>query len=286
MPINSSWPKCATCSWPTRRGTTSGSRISGTSISSRVSVRSTAARAADLKPFHVTHWLDSHPDWNGGRRNAVTALKRAFNWADTQGILTPNPLRTVEKPAARRRTSILTVTERDEILTAVHDRQFREFLTALYQTGCRPSEVARVTAADVNLELGVWVLHKHKAATRTGKPRVVYLTPEMVELSRRLVAERPTGPLFPSRKLGRPFTENAIRCRFRRLRAKLPHLKHFVCYNVRHTFATDALAYGVPAAQVAELLGHSSIRRVEQHYGHLNQKVDQMRQAAIRATEA
>lgn len=242
--------------------------------------------AAELKPFHVTHWLDAHPDWDGGRRNSVTALKRAFNWADKQGILCPSPLRTVEKPTARRRTRILTAGERDEILAAVPDRHFREFLTAMYQTGCRPSEVARVTAANVNLELGVWVIDKHKSSEKTGKPRVVYLTPEMVELSRRLIVERPEGPLFPSRKLGRPFSKNAIRCRFRRLREKLPHLRHFVCYNLRHTFATDALARGVSAAQVAELLGHSSIRMVEQHYGHLNQKVDQMRQAAIKATEA
>ena len=163
------------------------------------------------------------------------------------------------------------------------DRNFREFLTALYLTGCRPGEVARVTAADVNLELGLWVIDRHKTARKTQKPRVIYLTPEMVEMSRRLVAERPEGPLFPSRKLNRPFSKDAIRIRFRRLREKLPHLKHFVCYNVRHTYATDALANGVSAAQVAELLGHSSIRMVEQHYGHLGQKVAAMRDAAREA---
>jgi len=240
--------------------------------------------ARDLKPLHVTRWLDAHPDWDGGRRNAVTAVKRAFNWADEQGVLSPSPLRNVQKPPARRRTRILTAIEWEEILAAVPDRNFRDYLSALYQTGCRPSEVARVTAANVDLALGVWVFDKHKSAAATGKPRVIYLAPGMVEMSRRLVAERPDGPLFPSRKLGRPFSKNAVRCRFRRLRAKLPHLKHFVCYNLRHTYATDALARGVSAAQVAELLGHTSIRMVEQHYGHLGQKVDQMRDAARKAS--
>jgi integrase/recombinase XerD len=197
--------------------------------------------------------------------------------------LTPNPLRNVEKPPPRRRTRILSAEERAEILATIPDRNFRDFVFALQQTGCRPSEVARVTAANVNLNLGVWVFERHKAAAKTGKPRVVYLNPAMLELSKRLVEERPEGVLFPSRKGGRPFSKNAVRCRFRRLREKLPHLKHFVCYNLRHTSATDALANDVPAAKVAELLGHSSTRMIEQHYGHLSQKVEHMREAARKA---
>ena len=66
-------------------------------------------------------------------------------------------------------------------------------------------------------------------------------------------------------------------------RTKLPHLKHFVCYNLRHTYATDALDNGVGIAQVAELLGHTEHRMVSKHYGHLSQKVAHMRDAAAKA---
>jgi integrase len=44
-------------------------------------------------------------------------------------------------------------------------------------TGCRPGEIARVTAADVDVDRGLWVLKKHKTAKKTGKPRLVYLCP-------------------------------------------------------------------------------------------------------------
>lgn len=239
--------------------------------------------ARELKPIHVTQWLDAST-WKGGKRNAVIALKRAFNWADQQGVLSPNPLRNVQKPPATRRTRIVTPAEREEILAAVPDRNFKEFLTALYLTGCRPSEVSRVTAAIVNLDLGVWVFEEHKTGKKTGKPRIIYLSPEMVEISRRLVAERPEGPLFPSRKLNRPFSKNAIRCRFRRLRKKLPHLKGVVAYAYRHSYASAALENGVGIAQVAELLGHTDTRMVSKHYGHLDQKVAHMKDAAKRAT--
>jgi len=239
--------------------------------------------AAEMKPFHVSKWLDDHPSWTGGRRHAVIAVKRAFSWSEQQGILTPNPLRSIKADRVKRRTRVLTRPELAEILGAIRDRQFREFMQAMLETGCRPSEVARVTAADVHLDLGVWVFDKHKTSRKVHKPRVVYLTPEMVELSRRLVALYPEGPLFRGPRDKTAFTNQNIRCRFRRLREKLPHLKHFVCYNVRHTFATQALVNGVGVAQVAELLGHSSTEMVSKTYGHLADQVAHMREAARKA---
>lgn len=242
--------------------------------------------AAELKPIHVTKWLDDHPSWKGGRRHAVIAVRRAFSWADQQGVLSPNPLRALKAGRARRRTRVLSPEELSEILAVIRDRQFREFMHAMLETGCRPSEVARVTAANVNLALGVWLFPEHKTAKKTHKPRVVYLTPAMVDLSRKLMAEYPDGPLFRGPRGKAAFTRQNIRCRFRRLREKLPHLKHFVCYNVRHTFATRALVNGVGVAQVAELLGHSSTEMVSQTYGHLAEEVAHMREAARRATSA
>ena len=240
--------------------------------------------ASELKPFHVTRWLDANPTWNGGRRHAVIAVKRAFSWADQQGILSPSPVRTVKVDAVNRRTRVITRDEQAEILAAIKDRQFREFFQAMLETGCRPSEVAAVTAEHVNLDLGVWVFVKHKTAKKTKKTRVVYLTPAMLELSRTLVAKHPEGPLFRGPRDKTAFTNQNIRCRFMRLREKLPHLKHFVCYNLRHTFATQALVNGVGVAQVAELLGHTSTEMVSKHYGHLASEVAHMRDAVRKAT--
>ena len=151
----------------------------------------------DLKPLHVTRWLDAHPGWKGGRRNAVIAIKRAFNWADAEGLLQPNPIKAVKKPPQRHRDRVLTPEERQEILAAIKDQAFREFVFAMKETGCRPGEVRKVTAAHVNLELGVWVFKEHKTAKRTGKPRIIYLTPAMVELTRKLIELVPRRPAVP-----------------------------------------------------------------------------------------
>lgn len=165
-----------------------------------------------------------------------------------------NPIQGVKKPAKGRQDRIVTREEREAILAAIKDQAFREFVLAMQKTGCRPSEVARVTAADVNLDAGLWVLKEHKTARKTRRPRVVYLTPMMIDMSRRLAAVNPDGPTFRSPRGNRPFSRNNIRCRFRRLREKLPQLAGVVAYSYRHTFATEALANGVGIAQVYSLI--------------------------------
>jgi integrase len=237
----------------------------------------------DLKPLHVSRWLDSHPGWKGARRCAVIAIKRAFNWAEGEGLLALNPLRRVKKPPQTFRERVFSREERNEVMTAIRDQAFRDFVFAMQETGCRPSEVARVTAANVNLELGVWAFADHKTVKKTGKPRIVYLTQAMVELTKCLMIKYPSGALFRGPRGGKPFTRNGIRCRFKRLRLKLPHLKGLIAYAYRHSFATDALVNGVGIAQVAELLGHTSTDMVMRHYSHIAGKIDHMREAAMKA---
>jgi len=238
--------------------------------------------SGDVKQFHVAKWLDAHPKWKGSRRHAIAVLKRAFNWAEEQGYVTGNPIRRLKKPAGGKRVRVLSLDERTRILEAIQDEPFRQFVLALQETGCRPGEVAKVTSQQVDLAVGVWVFEDHKTAHKTGKPRVIYLSPKALEMSRALSLRFPTGPLFRGRD-GQAFTRNSIRCRFRRLRTKLPDMKPFTAYSYRHTFTTDALTNGVGIAQVAELLGHTSTDMVMRHYQHLSQKVDHMRAAAAQA---
>ncbi len=240
-------------------------------------------RVTALRPLHLTEWLDSHPGWKASRRHAIIAVKRCFKWAEEEGVVDKSPFRGVKKPPVGRRERILTPAEKQEILDTIKDKPFRQFVFALFETGCRPSEVARVTAGHFDATRGLWVFDKHKTRKKTDKPRVVYLTPAMVELTRELIALYPEGPLFRGNRNHRGFTRNGIRCRFRRLRAKLPHLKGVVSYTARHTYTTEALTAGVGIMEVAELLGHTSTEMVQAHYAHLDQKTQHLLEAAKRA---
>ena len=240
--------------------------------------------ASEIKPFHVTRWVDGKKKWNGAKRHAIIAVKRVFSWAEQQGLIATNQLRPIKAPRAKTRDRVLTADERKLIFGAIRDKAFRHFLEALLGTGCRPSEVAGVTAANVNLELGLWVLPQHKTAKKTGKPRVVYLSPALLKLTKDQMAKYPTGPLFPNTR-GQPFRHNAWRCRFRRLREKFPSLQGVVAYSCRHSYATDALVNGVGIAQLAELMGHQDASMVARVYGHIAQNIDHMRRAAAQATQ-
>jgi integrase len=242
-----------------------------------------AVRIVDLKPYHVTRWLDGHATWGATtRRGAIGALKRALNWATSEGLIRDNPLKAVKKPRAQHRERILTADE-EAAIDAATSGPFKLFLLALRQSGARPGEVARVTAAHVSLDAGTWTLPEHKTSEKTGKPRVIYLTPQLLALTEELVEAHPAGPLFRNNR-GTPWTRNAIRCRMRRLRKRLNLKPGVVAYTYRHTYTTEGLTNGVPIATMAELLGHVDTKMISEHYGHLRQKTDHLRQAAAQAT--
>jgi integrase len=259
--------------------------------------------AATFPPLSFNKWLDEHPGWKGCRRNAVISVKRLFNWAVDQKLIPENPLKAVKKPAKKRRNRVLAPEEREYVYGLIRDEQFRDFVFAMLDTGCRPSEITGVTAGHVSRDGTRWVLDKHKT-DREGEARVVYLSPAMQELTARLVLLYSEGPLFRSTRrfegVRRPWTRNGIRCRFKRLREKvrtlreeepdaekrkkIPDLTGLTSYVLRHTFTTRALTpHGLSVPVVSALLGHKSMKMVDEHYNHTDQATDVLREAAARA---
>lgn len=127
-------------------------------------------RLSALKPLHVTEYLNAKTTWGPTTRNrAITCLKVAINWAVTQGILRESPIKQLKKPPMARRDRVLTQAERRTIARAIRDRAFKIFLFALGQTGARPGEIRKVTAAHLHAS-GVWVFTKdHKTEKKTAK---------------------------------------------------------------------------------------------------------------------
>jgi integrase len=241
-------------------------------------------RASRLTPLQVTDWLNSKEGWGETTRNrAVTCLTVALNWAVKMKVLRENPIKGIDKGSVLPRDRLVAPEERRLVLSSIRDRAFKLLVFAMVTTGARPSEIRRVTAREY-MPPGLWVFppRRHKTGKKTKKPRVVYLTPPMQKLCERLIRERTEGPLFLNSR-GKPWTANALRCRFRRLRDKFPALAGVTAYCYRHTYCTDGLLNGVPLAQMQELMGHTSPAMMA-HYAHLGQQAAAMREAAARAT--
>lgn len=242
-------------------------------------------RVGDLKPIVVHAWLDAErkrPWGQNTRRAAITILKRALNWAVKSGLIPENPIQHMERPASKRREKVLTAEERQHILDHFPDRAIRNFLITLGESVARPGEVMKVEAKDVDLKLGVWVL-EGKMSKRTGRKRVIYLTPRLLELTGELCRRHPEGPLFRNID-GNPWNRQAVNCRFKRMRKSCGLAKDVTAYVWRHSWATDALERGVPIATVSELLGHTSTAMVSAHYSHLSERTEHLRKAAEEVT--
>jgi integrase len=161
--------------------------------------RHTRLAVAAINRELVRAWLDAERPraWGvSSHRGAITALKRPLNWAVEAQLLVHNPIDKLKKPKARRRKKVMDAAERADILSLWPEGDpFRDFLVAIQESGCRPGEVMKVTAAAADLAAGIWVLRGTDFET-TGELRTIYLTPALSELTRRLAARHPTGPLF------------------------------------------------------------------------------------------
>ena len=89
----------------------------------------------ELKPFHVTKWLDEcYPKTRKAegktvagasdnyRRSAIRSVQRPFNWAVEQGYLKASPIAKVKKPAYKPRDTILTPEQWEQLLAALEVR--------------------------------------------------------------------------------------------------------------------------------------------------------------------
>ena len=255
----------------------------------------TQAKAAELKPYHVTRWVDSRyaGQSDSTKHGAYRSVERAFNWAKKQGILKHSPVEGMEKPTPGRRETYLTPDQFKIVLAKVAEYErgeggpFYELLVALWDTGCRPQEVRTVEARHFDPQRGIWIFER-KLSKGKKRRRVVYLTDRMREISARLVAQFPEGPLFRNGK-GKPWTKAAINCRFRHLTGAKKGKRQkknatplgfpVHAYAFRHGFATDRLQNGVDSTTVATLLGHTSTRMLETVYQHVDANDTYLRSA-------
>jgi len=235
---------------------------------------------AQLKPFHLQRWIDSHPNWApGNKRNACRSVQRALSWAVKQGYIEKSPLQYFEKPPAGKRDQVVTVQEFQQILDNTSDTSFRDLLQVSWETGARPQETLRVEARHVELHNSRWVFPPKEA--KGGKlHRIIYLNEKALEITESWMKKFRKGPIFRNTRK-RPWTTEAVCCRFFTLKRKLG--VRYSLYSLRHTWATNALKNGVDPITVSVLMGHSDTNMLARTYAHLTHDPVYLQSAAQKA---
>jgi integrase len=160
--------------------------------------------AAALRPYHVAEWVDGKEGWGATyRRGAVVAVQRCLNWAEQMGHIDASPVKKVSKPPASRRENPMTPGDYRALLGLLPEGDpFRDLLTFVWHTGCRPQEARHVEPRHVHLERGLIVIPREEA--KGGRhPRVIHLHGPALEVARRLTAIGERGSCSATRGAGR-----------------------------------------------------------------------------------
>ena len=248
----------------------------------------------DLKPFHVSKWLDDrykNPVAGVTRAGAIQCLKRPFNWAVEEGYINVNPIARMKKPRYVPRGDEAYISDQQfaALIEAAQDtckpyeaEPFVDYLTVLKDTGCRPQEIRAVEARHFDAENRVW---RFPASESKGKrnARVVPLqTQRAFEICRRLALKHPEGPLFRNSD-GNSWTAYAVSCRFQRLEKKCS--VKACAYAFRHTFATNEILKGTDLITLKHMMGHTDLTMLGKVYEHI-QAAKKVSDAAKAAQDA
>ena len=217
--------------------------------------------------------------------NVIITLSQIYNKAQDWGIVPEgtNPCRHVELYRQRKRERFLTEAEFQRLGRVLDDAaqsggatpEAIAAIRLLILTGCRRNEVLGLHWDDVDLEARELSLRDSK----TG-PRTVPLSPAAVRLLAGLPRSAGSRWVIPGRKPGTHMVRLGSAWRLLRKRAGLNDVR---LHDLRHSFASSALALGESLPMIARLLGHRQIASTAR-YAHLARA--SVHEAAARVAES
>ncbi len=212
---------------------------------------------------------------------ALATLSRLFAMAEALGLAPEggNPCRYVVKYREQSRERFLSDVEFERVGTMLAEMEAEGRLSVhaaagirlLMLTGCRRNEIATLRWDDVDLDAG----EIHLRETKTGA-RTVSLSPAAVRVLSELPRVADTPWVIAGPRPGTHIGNLGEQWRRVRVRADLGDVR---LHDLRHSWASRALALGESLPMIARLLGHAKIDTTAR-YAHLER--DSVHEAAAR----
>ena len=218
---------------------------------------------------------------------AVDVLARILDVAAEEGLRSPgapNPARSVERYKVRRLERFLSEEEfrrLGRVLDAASagaggaSPAAIAAIRLLVLTGCRRSEILGLRWEHVDLGAGELRLPDSKTGAR-----LVPLSPAAAEVIAGLPRVAGDPWLIPGRSPGAPLKNLQYPWEILRARAGLDDVR---IHDLRHSYASRALALGESLSMIGELLGHRRVRTTAR-YAHLAR--DAVKVSASRVAES
>ena len=230
-----------------------------------------------------------HPRQNCGHgqapatlRGIHTTLHHALKAAADEGLIPFNPAEKVTPPSVPNTPKrVLTHDQLEKFLCAIRFAPiWHDFFYTELTTGLRRGELCGLTWEDFDSEAGTLKVRRTIHARKGGEleagetktyagQRTILLPQSTVQLLRERKKAALTQWIFPDPlRPERPVNPEIAYRRLKELltQAELPSLRF---HDLRHTFATHALASGVDAKTLSGILGHTKASFTLDTYTHV-----------------
>ena len=213
---------------------------------------------------------------------ALMVLSKMFSLAEAWGQAPPggNPCRFVLRYKEGRRERFLTEDEYRQVGAALRELEDEgkvptraaAALRLVMLTGCRVGEVLTLKWSDVDRKSGEIRLRDAKTGAR-----MVPLTPAALEVLAGIKRVRRSPWVFPARKADRHLSD--LRPYWHRVRERA-EVEDVRIHDLRHSFASRALALGLALPMIGRLLGHTDIGSTAR-YAHLSREAEKIAVARV-----
>jgi integrase len=214
----------------------------------------------------------------GAARRVVGLLGSIFSFAVRQQIRADNPARGIRRGRDKKMERFLSPAEMVKLGDALRASEAEglnpkalNIIRLLVFTGARKSEIAALKWSEVDLERGLLALSESK----TGQKAIVLPAPAVAILSG-LDRDEESPSVFPADEVDGHFKGTQKIWEKVRKKAGLSDVR---LHDLRHSFASAALASGAALPVIGKLLGHGSVQTTAR-YAHLAD--DPVRRAADR----
>lgn len=210
------------------------------------------------------------------RRTRMTTAAM-FSWGIEHGLVKSNPFASLKMTTPPQRERFLSREEAGSLLDALDSLEadgginsaFGDAIRLLLLTGARKTEILGLKWREVNVDRKTLLLppERTKAGGQNGERRIMLSPPALAIIERRRSAtSRPEGFVFPALRGDGHII--GVRRGFARAceRAGLENVR---IHDLRHSFASFAIADGATLFLVSKLLGHANARTSER-YAHLS----------------
>lgn len=226
-------------------------------------------------------------------RGCHAMCRKGLEKAVADGIIRINPAIGCKLPPKKaKEMQVLTKEEMQRfMIQAKSDGYFELFLLEL-STGMRRGEIAALQWTDLNMQTGELHICRHATTVHgniqitTPKTkssiRTVILPPEIVKILAEYKKKVNSRWMFPSPvKEDAPYHPSAVRKVLDRTLERA-ECKHVRFHDLRHTFATTALANGMDVKTLSAIIGHISSETTLNIYTHIT---DNMQRSAANKIE-